>query len=85
MEANISEIVAWVLVGIGALIGLIVLARPILVKTKTKSDDKVFNKVAEPINSVVDLLKKAFPTNDEIQKIPKVQKIDLPVEEVNTE
>ena len=75
---NISEIVAWILVGVGALIGLVILARPILVKTKTKSDDKLFNKIAEPVNSVVVLLKKAFPENADIQKIPDVQKINIP-------
>ena len=75
---NISEIIAWVLVGVGALIGLVILARPILVKTKTKSDDKLFNKIAEPVNSVVVLLKKAFPENADIQKIPDVQKINIP-------
>ena len=78
MMENISEIIAWVLVGVGALIGLVILARPILVKTKTKSDDKLFNKIAEPVNSVVVLLKKAFPENADIQKIPDVQKINIP-------
>ena len=77
---NISEIIAWVLVGVGALIGLVILARPILVKTKTKSDDKLFNKIAEPVNSVVVFLKKAFPENADIQKIPDVQKINIPEE-----
>ena len=77
---NISEIIAWVLVGVASLVGLILLARPILIKTKTKSDDKLFNKVAEPINSVVVLLKKAFPENADIQKIPDVQKINIPEE-----
>jgi len=81
---NISEIIAWVLVGVGALIGLVILARPILVKTKTKSDDKAFNKVAEPVNNVVSLLKKAFPDNAEIQKIPEIQKIEIP-EKLRTE
>jgi len=75
---NISEIIAWVLVGVASLVGLIFLARPILVKTKTKSDDKLFNKIAEPVNSVVVLLKKAFPENADIQKIPDVQKINIP-------
>ncbi len=73
------------LVGICVLVGLIVLARPILVKTKTKSDDKLFNKVAEPVNGVVALLKKAFPSNAEVQKIPEVQKIDIPIKKVKTE
>jgi len=80
MMENISEIIAWVLVGVASLVGLILLARPILIKTKTKSDDKLFNKVAEPINSVVVLLKKAFPENADIQKIPDVQKINIPEE-----
>ena len=78
MMENISEIIAWVLVGVASLVGLIFLARPILVKTKTKSDDKLFNKIAEPVNSVVVLLKKAFPENADIQKIPDVQKINIP-------
>ena len=81
---NISEIIAWVLVGVGALIGLVILARPILVKTKTKSDDKALNKVAEPVNNVVSLLKKAFADNAEIQKIPEIQKIEIP-EKLRTE
>ena len=80
MMENISEIIAWVLVGVASLVGLIFLARPILVKTKTKSDDKLFNKIAEPVNSVVVLLKKAFPENADIQKIPDVQKINIPEE-----
>ena len=81
---NISEIVAWVLVAIGALIGLIILARPILVKTKTQKDDALFNKVAAPVNVTVALLKQAFPDNVEIQKIPEIQKIEIP-EKLRTE
>ena len=74
---NISEIVAWVLVGVGALIGLVILARPILVKTKTQKDDALFNKVAAPVNVTVSLLKQAFPDNAEIQKIPEIEKIEI--------
>jgi len=82
---KIAIIIPWVLVGIGFLVGLIVLAKPIIIKTKKKNDDKIFNSVAEPVNVTVRLLKKAFPTNVEIQKIPEVQKIVIPTEEVNTE
>ena len=81
---NISEIVAWVLVGVGALIGLVILARPILVKTTTQKDDALFNKVAAPVNVTVALLKKAFPDNAEIQKIPEIEKIEIP-EKLRTE